>query len=199
VTVAEKVVGLTTKQQAEIAEQLRGGGEPREVVHRFLAAAPRRAKKPNDATKLLVQALRRALADLCGRVEEVRWITARDEKALRAGARLIRRLQKQARAVDAADAALDDLSPAEEVAPGREADEAEGGPADAPGPDNLSGGSGRRPGLGGNSELSQYSATSGGGPGRPGDRPGPGQGAGRRAAREPSRPGPTAKKGRARP
>jgi ParB family chromosome partitioning protein len=196
-TLAEQVAGLGEEQRAEIAEEIRAGGSPREVVRRFLAAAPRRAKKPNDAKKLLVRALTRALADLRGRLRTLRWITTADEKTFRRGRRLLRLLLEQARAVRAAEAEEDDPPSAEEV--DLEADGADGGPADAPQPDNLSG-TGRRPGLGGNGELSRYSATSGDGPGLPGDRPGPGQAAGRRAARKPSRPGPTAaEKGRTRP
>jgi ParB/RepB/Spo0J family partition protein len=193
---AGEVANLTTKQQKQIAEELRGGDEPRKVVRRHLAAAPPRVRNATDLKDKLVKGLQRAAADLADRVGEVRWVTAAEERALREGERLIGRLLEQGRAVRAAEAAEDDLSPAEEV--DLEADEAEGGPADAP--DKLSGGSGRRPGLGGNGQISEYSATSGDGPGRPGDRPGPGQAAGRRTARKPGRSRPAgAQKGRARP
>jgi ParB family chromosome partitioning protein len=193
VTVAEKVVGLTTKQRAEIAEELRAGGEPREVVRRFLNAAPRRARNANDATKLLVRALTRARADLCGWVEEVRCITARDEEALRDGERLIRRLLEQGRALRAAEAAEDDLLATEDVDP--EADEAAGGPAGSLRPDNVAGGTGCSR-TGGCGREPEYSAARG----LPGDRPSPGQAAGRRTARKPSRSRPAgARKGRARP
>jgi ParB-like chromosome segregation protein Spo0J len=137
-SMAERVADLTTQKKEQIAEELRAGGKPREVVRRHLAAAPRRAKKPGDATKLLVQALKRALADLRGRVGEVRCIAARDEEALRGGERLIRRLLKQARAVRAADAVVDDLLVMEDLDPEPEADEANGGSADLSSPDNVS-------------------------------------------------------------
>jgi hypothetical protein len=135
-TVAEQVAGLSKQQRGEIAEALRAGGEPREVVRRFLAAAPPRTTNATDAKDRLVQALTRAAADLDGRVEEVRWVTPRERKALRGGRRLIRRLQERARALRAAEAE-DDLPPAEEVGP--EVDEADGGPADSSGPDNVAG------------------------------------------------------------
>jgi ParB/RepB/Spo0J family partition protein len=191
-TAAETVAGLTTKEQEQIAAQLRAGGEPKVVVRRHLAAAPRRAKNPNDATKLLVQALTRALADLRGRVEEVRWITARGEKALRGGERLIRLLLKQARALRAAEAE-DELPQAEEV--DLEVDEADGGPADSSGPDNVAGGTGCSR-TGGCGRVPEYSAARG----LPGDRPAPGQAAGGGTTRKPGRSRPAgARKGRAGP
>jgi ParB family chromosome partitioning protein len=195
VTVAEQVAGLSKQQQAEIVEQLRGGGEPREVVRRFLNTAPRRAKNAIDAKDRLVKALTRAAADLDNRVEEVHRLTTADMEALRAGERLLRRLQEQGRALRAAEAAEDDLSAPEEVDP--EADEAAGGLAGPSRPDNVADGRGRRPGRGGNGEARKYSAASGAG--QPGDRPAQGQAAGRRTAK-PSRSRPAgAKKGRARP
>jgi ParB-like chromosome segregation protein Spo0J len=170
-TLAEWVADLTTKQQEQIAAELRAGGEPREVVRRFLAAAPPRPKTPVDAKDRLVQALTRGAADLDGRAQEVHSITPADEEALRRGERLIRLLLKQARTLRAA-AAEDDLPPAEEVDP--EVDESDGGPTVTSAPDNVAGA--------GRGEELKYSA-----------RPG------RRAARRPGRPGATgAKGGRAR-
>jgi ParB-like chromosome segregation protein Spo0J len=185
-TVAEKVAGLSKQRRGQIAEELRAGGEPKEVVRRFLAAAPARTKNAIDAKDRLVKALTRGAADLDGRVEEVHSITDADEEALRGGERLIRRLQEWAGALRAAGA--------EEVDP--EAGEADGGPADPSGPDNVAGGTGR-PRLGGSGEEPKYSATSGDGPGLPGDRPGQAPG---RTASKPGRPGPAgAEGGRARP
>jgi ParB-like chromosome segregation protein Spo0J len=195
-TLAEQVAGLGEEQQAEIAKRLRAGAEPKVVVRRFLAAAPRRAKNVTEAKKLLVRALTRARADLRGRLRTLRWITTADEKAFRRGRRLLRRLLEQAQAARADDAELDDLMLAEEV--DLEADEAEGGPADASRPDNLAGGRVRRPGRDGNGKESKISSTPGGG--RPAGGPAPGKAAGRRTARKPGRSRPAgAKKGRTRP
>jgi ParB-like chromosome segregation protein Spo0J len=192
-TMAEQVAGLSEQQRAEIAAELRAGGEPREVVRRHLAAAPPRVRNATDVKDKLVDALLRAAAGLHRRVGEVRWVTAAEERALRQGERLIRRLLEQGRAVRAAEAE-DDLPPAEEVDP--EADEAGVGPAAAARPAKLSGGTGRRPGLGRNGEIPNYSATSGAGE----PDGGPGQAADRRTARKPGRSRPAgAKKGRARP
>jgi ParB/RepB/Spo0J family partition protein len=183
VTVAEQVAGLSKQQQAEVAEELRAGGEPREVVRRHLGAAPRRVQNATDLKDKLVKGLLRAAADLNGRVEEVRWVTDAEEKALREGERLIGLLLERGWAVRAAEDAVDDLWATDEV--DLEADEAEGGPADASGPDNLAGGRGR-PGRDGNGEESKNSSTPGAG--RPADGPAPGQAAGRRTTRKPGRP-----------
>jgi ParB family chromosome partitioning protein len=183
VTVAEQVAGLGEEQQAEIAKQLRAGGEPREVVRRHLGAAPRRVRNATDLKDKLVKGLQRAAADLDGRVEEVRWVTDAEEQALREGERLIGLLLERGRAVRAAEDAEDDLWATDEVDP---ADEADGGPADASRPDNLAGGRGRRPSRDGNGEESNNPSTPGGG--QPADGPAPGKAAGRRTARKPGRP-----------
>jgi ParB family chromosome partitioning protein len=191
-TMAERVAGLTAQRQAEIAEELRGGGEPREVVRRFLAAAPCRAKNAIDAKDRLVQALKRGAADLDGRLREVHHFTGRDMEALREGERLIGQLLEQGRAVRAAEAAEGELPPAEEV--DVEADEA-GGPADTSAPDNVAGGTGCSR-TGGCGRVPEYSAARG----LPGDRPAPGQAAGRGTTRKSSRSRPAgARKGRTRP
>jgi len=97
VTVAERVAGLPNTTQAQIATEIREGGDVGKIVRRFLAAPSSRIRNANDVKDVLVRALERAAKDLNGRVGEIRWVTDRDEAAFQKMISLIREIRAQGR------------------------------------------------------------------------------------------------------
>jgi ParB-like chromosome segregation protein Spo0J len=96
VTLAERVAGLTTKQREQIAEEIRGGGMPAEVVRRFLASQQGRHKHAGSALGAFSKALQRGIADLQGRVEKVGRIAPEERDTLEQARELIQLLLRQA-------------------------------------------------------------------------------------------------------
>jgi hypothetical protein len=79
------VAGLTRAEREEIAAKIRGGGEPAGVVRRFVAGGPGRHRHADGALEAFLKALRRGVADLEGRVEEVARITPEERAVLEQG------------------------------------------------------------------------------------------------------------------
>jgi ParB-like chromosome segregation protein Spo0J len=89
---AEKVAGLPEQQKDEIAEEIRNGGDPKKVVRRVIAEAPRREKNVYAVQKAFIPALERWVEDLGNRVDEMRSISTKDEQVLVEGEKLIRQV-----------------------------------------------------------------------------------------------------------
>jgi hypothetical protein len=81
-TVAERVQGLPQARQAELAAALRGGKDPKKTLARFCTLAPGRHQKAHVAWAAFVQALRRGLADLDGRADQVQTLSPDDAKVV---------------------------------------------------------------------------------------------------------------------
>jgi ParB family transcriptional regulator, chromosome partitioning protein len=96
VTLAEQVADLGKELRAEVAEEIREGGDPGKVVRRFLKKKDNRHKLPRDAKAAFIKSLQRGLADLDGRVEQVCWITPEEQETLRQGQELVKQLRTRA-------------------------------------------------------------------------------------------------------
>jgi ParB-like chromosome segregation protein Spo0J len=114
-TKAYDVAGLGEEQRQEIAEKIRVGGDPREVVGEYLKANPRRSRTADDAKNQLVRALARADRDLGDRVEEVSWLGSGAEDFFDQAVELIGRLKARAKEIRVRRAAADRMSGAEAV------------------------------------------------------------------------------------
>jgi len=97
VTVAEKVAGLKEPQRGEVARLIREGVEPKQAAAPFLSKKEARHKLPRDAKTAFVKSLERGLADLDGRVAQVRWVTPAEQETLERGQQLVARLLEQAK------------------------------------------------------------------------------------------------------
>ena len=87
----EKIEGLSTAQQAEIAERIRNGEPPKEVVSDYIQTENKRHQKPNDALASFARSLKRGMNDLDGRVDGVGPKVIREfKKTLEAAIRLIK-------------------------------------------------------------------------------------------------------------
>jgi ParB family chromosome partitioning protein len=130
VTVAERVAGLPRARREQVAREIAGGEDPREVVRRHVREMDRRRKGPAGALKDFVRCLERGVADLAGRVRDVGSMTRGQREALDAAQALIRDLQREAdrrareRAAEEGPANLDEVlgalgvqAPADEAPP----------------------------------------------------------------------------------
>jgi ParB/RepB/Spo0J family partition protein len=108
-TLAYQVVGLKVPQKELIARQIREGGNPKTVVTRAVGKKDSKHKRARDAKAAFLKALERGRADLNGRVQEVGWVTAEEQKTLQEGANLIKSLQQRARKQPKRPPSLDTL------------------------------------------------------------------------------------------
>jgi ParB family chromosome partitioning protein len=100
VLLAGKVAGLKKDQQAAIAEAIRQGGNPKEVVTRYLPAKTAGHKSVRSARDAFVRSLRGGLEDLEGRVEKIKSLTLDQEEVLQQGLEVIQQILNQAQVVD---------------------------------------------------------------------------------------------------
>jgi ParB family chromosome partitioning protein len=142
-TVAEKVAGLKGPQREEIARLIRKGVEPKQAAAQFLGKKEARHKLPRGAKTAFVKSVERGLADLEGRVAQVRWVTPAEQETLARGQQLVAQLLEQAkRQPEVQPSILELLGIAEEDE--TDAGEQAGDAPDDPGssPDKLAGAEG---------------------------------------------------------
>jgi ParB family chromosome partitioning protein len=96
---AGKVAGLKEPQQKEVARRIAAGEEPEQVVADYVTKGTGRHRKAAVACKAFVRGLRRGLADLDGRLVELKSVSAADAGVLREGLQVIEQILQQARVV----------------------------------------------------------------------------------------------------
>jgi hypothetical protein len=94
---AEEVAGLTRPVQAQIAEAIRAGGDPTQVVRQHLPKKAKRHKHAWQAFVGLTKAPESWVANLQGRTGQVGWISPEEQEALQRSAELIEKLREKAR------------------------------------------------------------------------------------------------------
>jgi hypothetical protein len=104
VKAAGKVAGLKQSLQDVIAKQIMAGGEPEQVVAGFVSKATGRRKRAWRACDALVTSIQRGLADLEGRIAEVKSLTPERAEVLRRGQETIAQILKQVEIVKPAEA-----------------------------------------------------------------------------------------------
>jgi ParB-like chromosome segregation protein Spo0J len=102
---AVAVAGLPKEAQAKIAEQIRSGGKPGEVVGRYLPKKPGRHAKVSDAFAAFTKALERGLDDLDGRLGLITCLRPEVDSVLRRAMKCIWRIHRQAKVVTPEQAA----------------------------------------------------------------------------------------------
>jgi ParB-like chromosome segregation protein Spo0J len=104
------VAGLDKAVREQIAEEIREGGDAKEIVGRFVGKKDRRHKTARDAKNAFLKSLARGYADLEGRIDKVvRWVTPADQQILTETNQLIEKVLRQSKRKPKSTASLVDL------------------------------------------------------------------------------------------